>query len=244
MLPLPDLVFKTMPNLETLKLLNHPTLTGEHLPAGLRHLEVTECERFEGQYLPPGLQSLRLLSFYLTEDPCPEKLLVGIRGCQGFTSLETPFLMTEGFLEGLPPGMLHLDLCLAGLGEANFARFQNLHSLEIESPTSVRLPEALVNLTIVGSVSSQVDYLGNLPHLRKFKAAGGDWTWKTVFPALGKLSQLRELVVEIDEPGDQGELDLSQLKEHPTLLTATFRSSPPENRYVWKRQTPVAGPSF
>ena len=84
--------------------------------------------------------------------------------------------------------------------------------------------------------------LGTLPHLQSLTVNECDnWTWKTVCAALRKLPQLQTLTLR----GVKGDLDLSLLKEHPTLRTALFRlPCPDQEEFIWERETQAADPEI
>jgi hypothetical protein len=235
--PLPSVAFRTMAKLDTLEILNHPIFKGENLPIGLRNLRVAKCDDFKIENLPAGLQSLW---FGSDDDDVSDRLLAGIQGCPGLTFLDTDVRIKNDFLEGLPPGMTHLELFCGDLSEANFAQFPKLHTLVLTffQKNVVSLPEGLVNLTLAECDEIEVGSLSTLPHLQSLNVNEYDnWTWKTVCTALEKLPQLQTLTLR----GIKGDIDLSLLKEHPTLRTALFRLPfPDQEEFIWKRETKTA----
>ena len=239
--PLPSLAFRTMAKLETLEILNHPILKGKDLPTGLKNLRIAKCDDFKIEHLPAGLQSL---SFESDDDHVSDRLLAGIQHCPGLTYLDTDVRIKNDFLEGLPPGMTHLELFCGDLSEPNFARFPKLHTLVLTffQKNVVTLPEGLVNLTLAECDDFEVGSLGTLPHLQSLTVNECDnWTWKTVCAALRKLPQLQTLTLR----GVKGDLDLSLLKEHPTLRTALFRlPCPDQEEFIWERETQAADPEI
>ena len=235
--PLPNNAFRTMVKLETLEIFNHPIFNGKNLPIGLKNLRVAKCDDFPIENLPAGLQSLWFSS---DDDHVSDRLLAGIQGCPGLTFLDTDARIKNDFLEGLPPGMTHLELFCGDLSEPNFAQFPKLHTLVLTffQKNVVSLPEGLVNLTLAECDEFEVGSLGTLSHLQSLNVNECDnWTWKTVCAALRRLPQLQALTLR----GVKGDIDLSLLKEHPTLRTALFRLPfPDQEEFIWKRETNAA----
>lgn len=235
--PLPSLAFRTMVKLEALDVFNHPAFNGKDLPVGLKNLRVAKCDDCKIEHLPAGLQSLW---FGSDDDDVSDRLLAGIQHCPGLTFLDTDVRIKNDFLEGLPPGMTHLELFCGDLSEPDFARFPKLHTLALTffRKNAVNLPEGLVNLTLAECDEFEVDSLGTLSHLQSLTVNECDnWTWKTVWAALGKLTQLQTLTLR----GVKGDIDLSLLNEHPTLRTALLRLPwPDQEEFSWKRETKAA----